>query len=138
MASKETAISLPFSINAYGRVNTTTDKSKLWQDRVRSVIGTYLGERVMRPDFGSDVTENVFESSEEAKALIQTNIREAFATNLVTLTLSDVIVDYDENTGVLNAEVIYALPDARIEDVESTTIGIVRIGSDLPPIQEIL
>ena len=138
MAQREVTIALPFAINAYGRVNTTTERSKIWQDRVRSVIGTYLGERVMRPDFGSDVTDNVFESAEEAQTLIQTNIREAFAANLPSLTLTDVIVNYDENSGILEAEVIYSLPDARTEEVESTTIGIVRIGSELPPIQEIL
>lgn len=138
MAQKEVAIALPFAINTYGRVNTTIERSKIWQDRVRSVIGTYLGERVMRPDFGSDVTDNVFESAEEAQTLIQTNIREAFAANLPSLTLTDVIVNYDENSGILEAEVIYSLPDARTEEVESTTIGIVRIGSELPPIQEIL
>lgn len=138
MAQREVAIALPFSINAYGRVNTTVERSKIWQDRVRSVIGTYLGERVMRPDFGSDVTDNVFESAEEAQTLIQTNIQEAFAENLPSLTLTDVVVNYDENSGILESEVIYSLPDARTEEVESTTIGIVRIGSNLPPIQEIL
>lgn len=138
MAQRELAVSLPFSVNAYGRIGTTTEKSKIWQDRVRSAIGTYIGERVMRPDFGSDVVDNVFESAEEAVSTIQTNIREAFASNLPTLTLSDVVVNYDENTGILDAEVIYSLPDAKIEDVQSTTIGIVRIGSNLPPLQEIL
>jgi hypothetical protein len=32
--------------------------------------------------------------------------------------------------------VVYSLPDARIEDVTSTTIGLVRIAGTLPPIQE--
>lgn len=136
MAQKEVAISLPFSINAYGRVNTTTEQSKIWQDRVRSVIGTYIEERVMRPNFGSDVVDAVFENSDEASLIAKSEIEKAFARFLPTLSLSDVVIHYDQETSILEAEVIYALPDARVDDVTSTTIGIVRIGGNLPPIQE--
>lgn len=136
MANKEVAISLPFSVNAYGRIGTTTERSKIWQDRVRSVVGTYLGERVMRPNFGSDVVDAVFENSIEADLLIKEQIRKAFERYLPTLTLSDVTTNYDEETGTMEAEVVYSLPEARIDDVVSTTIGLVQIGGTLPPLQE--
>ena len=136
MASKELAISLPFSVNAYGRIGTTTEQSKIWQDRVRSVVGTYLGERVMRPNFGADVVDAVFENSGEADLIIQNEIRKAFEKYLPTLTLSEITTNYDEETGTIEADVVYALPDAKIEDVTSTTIGLVRIAGTLPPLQE--
>ena len=136
MANRETAISLPFSVNLYGRIGTTTERTKLWQDRVRSVIGTYLGERVMRPNFGADVVDAVHETSEEAEIIVENQVRQAFNTYLPTLTLTDVVTDYDESTGVLNVELVYALPDSTIEDVSSTTIGLVRIAGTLPPLQE--
>jgi phage baseplate assembly protein W len=136
MATRETAISLPFSINPYGRVGTTIEQPKIWQDRVRSVIGTYLGERVMRPNFGADVVDAVFENSGEAELIVQNETRKAFERYLPTLNLVEVIPHYDEETGILEAEIIYSLPDARIEDVTSTTIGLVRIAGNLPPIQE--
>lgn len=138
MANKETTISLPFKINAYGRVNATTEQSKIWQDRVRSVVGTYLGERVMRPNFGADVVDAVFENSGEADLIIQNEVRKAFERYLPTLYLSEVITNYDEETGTIEAEVVYSLPNAKIEDVTSTTIGLVRIGGTLPPLQETL
>lgn len=136
MASRELAISLPFSVNAYGRIGVTTEQSKIWQDRVRSVVGTYLGERVMRPNFGADIVDAVFENSGEADLIIQNEIRKAFEKYLPTLSLTEVITNYDENTGNIEAEVVYSLPDARIEDVTSTTIGLVRIAGTLPPLQE--
>ena len=136
MANRETAISLPFSVNLYGRIGTTTERTKIWQDRVRSVIGTYLGERVMRPNFGADVVDAVHETSEEAEIIVENQVRQAFNTYLPTLTLTDVVTDYDESTGVLNVELVYALPDSTIEDVSSTTIGLVRIAGTLPPLQE--
>jgi len=136
MANKEIAVSLPFSVNPYGRIGTTTERSKIWQDRVRSVIGTYLGERVMRPNFGADVVDAVHETSEEAQVIVENQVRQAFNIYLPTLTLTEVLTDYDENTGVLNVELVYSLPDATVEDVSSTTIGLVRIAGNLPPIQE--
>ena len=136
MANKELALSLPFSVNPYGRISTTTERSKIWQDRVRSVIGTFLGERVMRPNFGADVVDAVHETSEEAVIIIETQVRQAFNTYLPTLTLTDVVTNYDESSGIMEVEVIYSLPEATIEDVSSTTIGLVRIAGNLPPLQE--
>lgn len=136
MANKELALSLPFSVNPYGRISTTTERSKIWQDRVRSVIGTFLGERVMRPNFGADVVDAVHETSEEAIIIIETQVRQAFNTYLPTLTLTDVITNYDESTGIMEVEIVYSLPEATIEDVSSTTIGLVRIAGNLPPLQE--
>ena len=136
MANREVALTLPFSVNAYGRINTTTERSKIWQDRVRSVVGTYLGERVMRPNFGSDVVDAVFENSDDAQITIETAIREAFNTFLPTLSVSEVRTNYDENTGILETEIVYALPDAKIDELVSTTIGLVRIAGNLPAIQE--
>jgi phage baseplate assembly protein W len=136
MANKELALSLPFSVNPYGRISTTTERSKIWQDRVRSVIGTFLGERVMRPNFGADVVDAVHETSEEAVIIIETQVRQAFNTYLPTLTLTDVVTNYDESSGIMEVEVIYSLPEATVEDVSSTTIGLVRIAGNLPPLQE--
>ena len=49
----EIAMSLPFSIDPYGKVSSTTDQKKIWADKVRSVLGTALRERVMLPTFGT-------------------------------------------------------------------------------------
>lgn len=136
MANKELALSLPFSVNPYGRISTTTERSKIWQDRVRSVVGTFLGERVMRPNFGADVVDAVHETSEEASIIVENQIRQAFNTYLPTLTLTEVKTKYDENTGIMDVEIVYSLPEATVEDVSSTTIGLVRIAGTLPPLQE--
>ena len=60
----ERAISLPFSIDSYGNVASTKDQSKIWADRVRSVVGTTVGERLMRPDFGTSIPFATFSGRE--------------------------------------------------------------------------
>lgn len=81
----ETAVSMPFKLDAYGRFTSTTDQSKIWADRVRMVIGTNLKERVMRPDFGSLVPASFMETQEMASSLITSEVQKAFSTQLLSL-----------------------------------------------------
>ena len=81
----ESAIFLPFSINAYGNVSSTTSQSKVWADRVLSVIGTTIRERVMRPSFGTIIPYALFENSETASEEISAEVEKAFASQLTLL-----------------------------------------------------
>lgn len=134
MAQKaEVAISLPFSIDPYGKVSQTTDQSKIWADKVRSVIGTALKERVMRPTFGTDIPSAVFENQEDANARIQELVSSSFNTQLPKLALQSVSNSFDQYSGTLTVEVVYALPN---EDVVSTTVGLIVISGNLIPYEE--
>jgi phage baseplate assembly protein W len=130
----EKAIALPFSINSFGRVTDTTEMSKIWADRVRSVIGTALRERVMLPDFGTDIPSSVFETTEEADSQIQTEVIRAFNEQLSALTLDEVTSTFDEFTGVMNVDITYALPN---DEVVNTSIGLVSIAGTAPVYEEL-
>jgi phage baseplate assembly protein W len=126
----EKAIALPFSINSFGRVTDTTEMSKIWADRVRSVIGTALRERVMLPDIPS----SVFETTEEADSQIQTEVIRAFNEQLSALTLDEVTSTFDEFTGVMNVDITYALPN---DEVINTSIGLVSLAGTAPIYEEL-
>ena len=130
----EKAIALPFSINSFGRVTDTTEMSKIWADRVRSVIGTALRERVMLPDFGTDIPSSVFETTEEADSQIQTEVIRAFYEQLSALTLDEVTSTFDEFTGVMNVDITYALPN---DEVINTSIGLVSLAGTAPIYEEL-
>lgn len=107
-----TAISLPFRIDGYGRVASTSDPNKIWADRVRSVLMTSIRERLMRPQFGSEVTAEVYDILDEAPELTYEAVASAFVEYLPRLTLNDVVlVSEDEQNGVVSLEVSYTLPD---------------------------
>jgi phage baseplate assembly protein W len=129
----EVAISLPFSIDPYGRVGSTQDQTKIWADKVRSVIGTALRERVMRPKFGTDIPLAVFENQEDAQTQIEFEVNQAFNEQLQKLTLQSVDSVFDEYTGIMQVEVIYALPN---DEVTSTSIGLIRIEGNTIAIEE--
>ena len=131
--STEVTIALPFSIDAYGRVTQTTDQSKIWADKVRSVIGTAYRERVMRPLFGADIPTAMFENQEEAEGIVQELVTTAFASQLEKLALTSISTFYDDYTNTLNVEIVYALPN---EEIVTTTIGLIAISGNQIPFEE--
>jgi len=129
----DVSVSLPFSIDAYGKVNVTRNYSKLWADRVRATVGTALGERVMRPQFGSLIPFQVFNGEEEAISSIEIDLRQVFDEQLPLLQLSQTDVSFDEYTGTINIVVTYALPN---QEVVSTNIAIVTVTGINPTVEE--
>ena len=103
----ELAISLPFQFDSSGMVANTSNISKILQDRVALVIMTKLGERVMRPGFGSDVPSVAFENIETAITLCRQSITTAFSTHLPSLTLTDIIFQVDPIDFYLVADIRY-------------------------------
>ncbi|NBP03902.1 MAG: hypothetical protein EBU90_28155 [Proteobacteria bacterium] len=131
----EKALSLPFSIDSYGKVSITQDQSKIWADRVRSVLGTAIRERLMRPTFGTLIPFAIFENETTSTAEIKVEVEKAFAEQLPLLTLQSTETTIDEYTNILTVEVLYGLPN---NEVVSTVIGLVLIQGANPSYQELL
>ena len=129
----ETALSLPFTVTSYGTVMSTTEQAKIWSDRVRAVIGTNLGERIMDPEFGTLVPEAFMQTTDDAESLIKTEVERAFATELTQLTFSSVTTTFDEYTNNLNVSITYSLPNS---EETTVSIGTIAIPATLPSIQE--
>lgn len=129
----EEALSLPFSINSYGEVTSTTDQAKIWSDRVRSVIGTNLQERILDPQFGTLVPEAFMQTADDSIGMITTEVERAFPTQLSLLTLQSVDVSFDEYTGTTNVDIIYSLPNG---EVTNTAVAVTYIGGNNPSVQE--
>ena len=132
--TSEIAISLPFTIDSFGVVGTTQEQSKIWADRVRSILGTSLRERVMRPTLGTLIPFGMFEQIDTAESEIQGEISKAFSRQLPLLTLSEVIVTHDEYTNTLSVTVVYELPN---NEQVTTVLGFVGIRGNLPLYEEL-
>jgi phage baseplate assembly protein W len=129
----ELAISLPFKIDALGKVAATLDQSKIWADKVRSVIGTALGQRIYRPQFGCNATLGVFDTEEYTMSSIEDDIREAFSSFLPLLEVQSVNVSFNFETSTAEAEVEYTTPN-NIDYVVS--LGIATIDGNGPLSEE--
>lgn len=129
----EIALTLPFSINAYGEVATTTDQAKIWSDRVRFVIGTNLQERILSPEFGTLVPSAFMQTADDAQALIETEVERAFQLQLELLSFQSVDVSYDEYTNTTNVNITYGLPNGEVTD---TVVAVTYIGGNNISVQE--
>jgi len=132
-AVNEVAITLPFSISSYGKVQTTTDFRKIWADRVYSVIGTLITERVMRPDFGSDAAKELLSTEEAMVKTVEDGARIAFIKFLPSLTLEDLVASYDTSSNILKIDISYSLPN---QETVYETIGFAQISGNNPITEE--
>jgi len=130
----ERAVSLPFSIDSYGNVASTKDQSKIWADRVRSVVGTTVGERIMRPGFGTNVPFATFNGRELVAETTRQELFASFAKFLPALTLETVEISFNEDDHVY-AEVTYTLPN---QQEMTLTVGLAYLSGDAPIYEEFL
>ena len=94
-----------------GATMATNDYRTIWKDRVYVALLTGLGERVMDPTYGTQVTASVFETEDRAALMSKESISSAFGKWLPDLTLRAVAADYDYANGALVIKVDYTLPD---------------------------
>lgn len=123
-----TVISLPFSFNEFGQLNTTSDIRKIWQDRVMLVLLTRFGERVMRGNFGSRIGEAAFKNEGEAIEIITTTIKSAFTAWLSDLDFISIDPKFDRNTSTLEVDVYYRLPSGEETKTNLKTAILSRSG----------
>jgi phage baseplate assembly protein W len=129
----ERALSLPFTFDSTGNIATTLDQSKIWQDKVRSAVGTILGERVMRSNFGSDVSFSQFDTVGEIQKTIEENVSALFSSTFPTLEVKDVLAEYNVSSEELVVSVEYMLPN---QDEVKTQVGIATISGTQPLYEE--
>jgi phage baseplate assembly protein W len=115
-------------------VAATTDFKKIWQNRILLVLGTKPGERVMRPDFGSNLYSALFETESVADQLINTSIGDAFVKWLPDLALKQIAPSYDQTTNTITVNILYGLPNGETDSVTINS-GIFNRSGEL--IQEI-
>jgi phage baseplate assembly protein W len=128
--AEERAISLPFSFNSSGELSYTTDLKKIIQDRVVLAVMTKLEERVMRPNFGSDVYNSLFENEGPATSIVTQAITGCFATWFPYLNFRSVNVFVSDD--VLEFEVYYSKGKSTdIEDVSVKTSLLTRAGDTI-------
>jgi len=129
----EIALTLPFSINPYGSVTTTTDQSKIWADRVRFVIGTNLRERILDPEFGTLIPSAFMETADIAQSTIESEVEQGFKAQLELLSFNSVDISYDEYTNTTNVSIVYGLPNG---EVTNTVVAVSYISGNNLSVEE--
>jgi phage baseplate assembly protein W len=119
------AISFPFTLDPFGKTTSTTNQRKIYQDRVLTLLSTSVGERPMRPTYGTNIATAMFENQGDIDKAINDAIRSAISKWLPELTVNAINVIGFLDTGAVTIELNVTLPDF-IEDsitVVSTTLN---------------
>ena len=131
------AISLPFAFDQSGSIAYTKDEKKIWQDRVVLVLMTRLGERIMRPTFGSEISESLFDTEEAATTLIKKAVSVSFSRWLKQLELISVSTTVDPIDAYIVVEVGYRYsPRENEQRVKIKTAILSRSGETILEVSE--
>ena len=88
-------ISHPFRIDAHGHVADTNNPTKANVDRVRAVLNTQVGDRPMRPSFGTDVESLIMDLDRIGEAGVKRRVEQGFRDFLPDLRLQAVSLRFD-------------------------------------------
>lgn len=105
------AISYPFTLNVFGETTSTTDQKKIYTDRVLTLLSTSIGERPMRPTYGTNLGLAMFENQGVAEVAIPAAIRSAISTWLPALTVNEINIKNFNDGGKVEVELLLTFPD---------------------------
>jgi hypothetical protein len=97
----------PIGVNVQGSLQLSSSTPNL-EESIRIILGTKLGERVYRPNFGCRIADLVFEPMNTQTLLrIRLYVEEALSMWEPRIILRDVITEPDPTEGIVNINIIY-------------------------------
>jgi phage baseplate assembly protein W len=102
--------SYPLGADPSGRVALVTSEREIEQS-IRLILGTSLGERPMRPDFGCRIHDHVFGPANSATAgQIAYDVRDALERWETRIDITDVLVSFDRiSEGRVSIDIGYSV-----------------------------
>lgn len=102
----------PINLNVQGSLQLSGSTPNL-EESIRIILGTRLGERVYRPNFGSRLSELVFEPmNTRVLLLIRLYVKEALEIWEPRIIVQDVVTEPDPIRGRVDIEIIYQVKDS--------------------------
>lgn len=103
----------PVHLNVQGSVQLSTGTPNL-EESIKIILGTKLGERVYRPNFGCRLSELVFEPmNTQTMVLIRLCVEEALDMWEPRIVLRDVMTSPDPTTGRVDIDIVYSVKGSR-------------------------
>lgn len=110
MYQQQVEIDLPFRVSPQGGIAFTRDPARQLRNRIISIIGTEVGSRAMRPDYGVPLASMLFESDDDlTTSIITSDIEAAIAAHEPGVIVQEVVADAAEAVdGIINVSVTYS------------------------------
>jgi phage baseplate assembly protein W len=121
------ALSFPYIISPFGVVESTSSATKIYLDRVLTLLSYNVGQRPMLPTYGVDWSRSLFENDSDARIAIPLAISEAIAAWIPEVSVTAVEFAGENFNGTENVIVSLKLPD---DTLTSLTINTGTINYD--------
>ena len=105
------AISYPFTLNEKGKVNSTSSTSKMYLDRVLTLLSTNITQRPISQDYGTDIGTALFENDNNIELAASSAIREALTTWLPEVRLNNITVSEPDEDGIASIQLDLVFPN---------------------------
>lgn len=135
ITSSEVALKLPLSLDKSGNLVLANSQEEIWADRVRIALGTRLGERVMRPSYGTTIGEALFDTVTTTSEVVTKEVQRVFHEQFPLLSLKSVTPSFNELASTLTITIVYLLPN---KNEVVSEVGIVTVSDTSAPFEEIL
>ncbi|CAB4128747.1 GpW/Gp25/anti-adapter protein IraD [uncultured Caudovirales phage] len=131
----ETTLTFPFALDPNtGSIMSTSSQEVIWHNRVRMAMETRLGERVMRPTYGTEISQSVFNTITSMEETLKKETNKLFVYQFPLLELVSVKTLHDVKENRLSAEVTYRLPN---NTSQTTQVGVIVVSDVNPPYEEL-
>jgi phage baseplate assembly protein W len=117
-SAMSSAISFPFSLNPFGVVDSTELPSKIWVDRVLTLLSTNIGQRPILTDYGTDIMRFLFENENNTALGVDQAIRSAIANWLPEISVKEIAITNLDSEGRFVIDLTVLLPDSTIKTLD--------------------
>jgi len=115
------AISFPYTIDPNGIAQYTESATKIYVDRVLTLLSYYVGQRPMLPTYGVNWSKSLFENDSDAQIAIPLAISEAIAKWIPEVSVTSVDFVGNNFDGTENVIVSLKLPDDTLTSLTINT-----------------
>lgn len=106
------SISYPFVLDAFGKNKSTYDESKIYLDKLVTLLSTHINQRPMNPEYGTDLSAALFENDEDFAAAVRTAVTTAVARWIPAITIGSIDISTPNQDGYSNVVITVGLPNS--------------------------
>jgi phage baseplate assembly protein W len=117
-SAMSSAISFPFTLDPFGALETTDLPSKIWTDRVLTLLSTNIGQRPILTDYGTDIMRYLFENENNTALGVDQAIRSAIANWLPEILVKEISITNVDSEGRFVVDLTILLPDSTIKTLD--------------------
>jgi phage baseplate assembly protein W len=115
------SINFPYTFDPKGVLENNRSATKMYLDRVVTLLSTNIGQRPMLLDYGVDWSKALFENDQDAKAAIPAAINAAMDRWLPDIIINDIELSSNGIDGIVNVLMSLTLPNNNVANLTVTT-----------------